>query len=195
MAKKRAGQRGAQVPPPAPPVASEGSRARIAIVGAVLVAIVAAGAWWWLRTPAFAIDVNADRNVLLVTIDTLRADALGSYGGRASHAEPGSARRPRRPLHVRALARGRHAALARLDPDRPVPVRARHPRQHRLSSRADAGDSRDAAQGAGLRDGRVRRRLSARSPLRPRRRIRCLRRRSQRSSARAQRASASEPRQ
>ena len=84
MAKKRAGQRGAQVPSPAPPVASEGSRARIAIVGAVLVAIVAAGAWWWLRTPAFAIDVNADRNVLLVTIDTLRADALGSYGGRAS---------------------------------------------------------------------------------------------------------------
>ncbi len=84
MAKKRAGHRGAQVPPPAPPVASEGSRARIAIVGAVLVAIVAAGAWWWLRTPAFAIDVNADRNVLLVTIDTLRADALGSYGGRAS---------------------------------------------------------------------------------------------------------------
>ena len=26
---------------------------------------------------------NADRNVLLITIDTLRADALGSYGGRA----------------------------------------------------------------------------------------------------------------
>ncbi len=83
MAKKRAGHRGAQVPPPAPPVASEGSRARIAIVGAVLVAIVAVGAWWWLRTPAFAVDVNADRNVLLVTVDTLRADALGSYGGRA----------------------------------------------------------------------------------------------------------------
>ena len=83
MAKKRAGQRGAQVPPPAPPVASAGSRARVAIVGAALVAILALGAWWGLRTPAFALDVNADRNVLLVTIDTLRADALGSYGGRA----------------------------------------------------------------------------------------------------------------
>ncbi len=83
MAKKRAGQRGAQVPPPAPPVASAGSRARVAIVGAALVAILALGAWWGLRSPAFAIDVNADRNVLLVTIDTLRADALGSYGGRA----------------------------------------------------------------------------------------------------------------
>src|SRR3954452_7080480 len=31
-----------------------------------------------------AIVPNPDRNVLLVTIDTLRADALGSYGGRAS---------------------------------------------------------------------------------------------------------------
>jgi arylsulfatase A-like enzyme/Tfp pilus assembly protein PilF len=32
----------------------------------------------------FAIAPNPDRNVLLVTIDTLRADVLGSYGGRAS---------------------------------------------------------------------------------------------------------------
>lgn len=33
---------------------------------------------------SFSLSVNADRNVLLVTIDTLRADALGSYGGRAA---------------------------------------------------------------------------------------------------------------
>jgi arylsulfatase A-like enzyme/Flp pilus assembly protein TadD len=32
----------------------------------------------------FSVAPNADRNVLLVTIDTLRADALGSYGGRAA---------------------------------------------------------------------------------------------------------------
>ena len=32
---------------------------------------------------SFSITPNPDRNVLLVTIDTLRADALGSYGGRA----------------------------------------------------------------------------------------------------------------
>jgi len=32
----------------------------------------------------FSIAPNADRNILLVTIDTLRADALGAYGGRAS---------------------------------------------------------------------------------------------------------------
>ena len=33
---------------------------------------------------SFSLSVNADRNVLLVTIDTLRADVLGSYGGRAA---------------------------------------------------------------------------------------------------------------
>ena len=32
----------------------------------------------------FTVAPNPDRNILLVTIDTLRADALGSYGGRAS---------------------------------------------------------------------------------------------------------------
>lgn len=51
---------------------------------AVIVLTAAAAAWWFTRTPAFAIDVNADRNVLLVTIDTLRADALSSYGGKAA---------------------------------------------------------------------------------------------------------------
>lgn len=46
-------------------------------------AVVAAGSWWWLRPQHFSLAPNADRNVLLVTIDTLRADVLGSYGGRA----------------------------------------------------------------------------------------------------------------
>ena len=34
-------------------------------------------------TPQFSVAQNPDRNVLLITIDTLRADALGAYGGRA----------------------------------------------------------------------------------------------------------------
>ncbi len=34
--------------------------------------------------PNFTVAPNPDRNVLLVTIDTLRADALASYGGRAA---------------------------------------------------------------------------------------------------------------
>ena len=32
----------------------------------------------------FSVSPNPDRNILLVTVDTLRADALGSYGGRAA---------------------------------------------------------------------------------------------------------------
>ena len=32
----------------------------------------------------FSVAPSADRNILLVTIDTLRADALGAYGGHAS---------------------------------------------------------------------------------------------------------------
>jgi tetratricopeptide (TPR) repeat protein len=45
--------------------------------------IVSAGIWWALRTSAFTLGANPDRNVLLVTIDTLRADVVGAYGGRA----------------------------------------------------------------------------------------------------------------
>jgi arylsulfatase A-like enzyme/tetratricopeptide (TPR) repeat protein len=52
------------------------------LVGLALI-LLGAG-WWWLRSPGFTVRVNADRNILLVTIDTLRADALGSYGGRAT---------------------------------------------------------------------------------------------------------------
>jgi len=41
---------------------------------------------FWLRRPADQIDLHAipGQNVLLITIDTLRADALGSYGGAAA---------------------------------------------------------------------------------------------------------------
>jgi len=35
-------------------------------------------------TPRFALAQNSDRNILLITIDTQRADALGAYGGRAT---------------------------------------------------------------------------------------------------------------
>ena len=57
---------------------------RMKALAAVAAVIVAAGAGWHLSRPAsFTIDPKIERNVLLVTIDTLRADALGSYGGRA----------------------------------------------------------------------------------------------------------------
>jgi arylsulfatase A-like enzyme/Flp pilus assembly protein TadD len=53
------------------------------IVGAVIVA--AAAVWLW-RSRSLQADLRpiAGQNVLLVTIDTLRADALGCYGGPAS---------------------------------------------------------------------------------------------------------------
>ncbi len=50
----------------------------------ILVAATAAAGWWWTQPPAFKVSTTPDRNVLLITIDTLRADALGSYGGRAA---------------------------------------------------------------------------------------------------------------
>src|SRR5262249_27922643 len=39
--------------------------------------------WWWPRGRAYTIDRDPEQNVLLVTIDTLRADALSAYGGAA----------------------------------------------------------------------------------------------------------------
>jgi arylsulfatase A-like enzyme/Flp pilus assembly protein TadD len=55
-------------------------------VGLIAVAMVAVGVWLWqsLRAAAFPPFIEtSDQNILLITIDTLRADALGSYGGRA----------------------------------------------------------------------------------------------------------------
>ena len=68
-----------------------------------------ASSWWWLLAPAFTIAPRADRNVLLVTIDTLRADALGSYGGRAATPNLDGLAAPRRAVHVRPRACGADA--------------------------------------------------------------------------------------
>jgi arylsulfatase A-like enzyme/tetratricopeptide (TPR) repeat protein len=81
--------------------------ARAKTVGAVaavlLLALVASLTWWWLRSPVDSRDVvrrawaaqGVDRpNVILVTLDTTRADRLGCYGY------------PRRTTpHIDALAR------------------------------------------------------------------------------------------
>ena len=58
-------------------------RSPIVLTLVVLTACAAAGAWWLGRTPAFVVEPDTTQNVLLVTIDTLRADALSSYGGPA----------------------------------------------------------------------------------------------------------------
>jgi arylsulfatase A-like enzyme/Flp pilus assembly protein TadD len=55
----------------------------IAAGGALVV--VAAIVLWWLRAPgAIELQRTPDQNVLLITVDTLRADGLGCYGGRAA---------------------------------------------------------------------------------------------------------------
>ena len=71
--------------------ASGPSGARGALTpGRLAAALLLAGAgavlvWFWSgRAPAALVERTADQNVLLVTIDTLRADALGSYGGPAA---------------------------------------------------------------------------------------------------------------
>jgi arylsulfatase A-like enzyme len=59
------------------------SRARWIVGIVVLLAIAAAPLLWRGRGTRFTLQPGADRNVLLITIDTLRADALSSYGGPA----------------------------------------------------------------------------------------------------------------
>ena len=47
-------------------------------------AVVGVGGWWFLQQRGgFELPTDAEQNVLLVTIDTLRADAMSSYGGAA----------------------------------------------------------------------------------------------------------------
>lgn len=53
-------------------------------VAAVGVGLAGMALLSWLRPSRVAFTRDANRNVLLVTIDTLRADALGAYGGQAA---------------------------------------------------------------------------------------------------------------
>ena len=58
---------------------------RRGLAGGICILVVGLVALWWTqRAPAYVLDQQADQNVLLVTIDTLRADALGAYGGQAA---------------------------------------------------------------------------------------------------------------
>ncbi len=82
MAKRRTSR--AAKPAAPEPVASRGPSRRW-IGGLIIAAVIVTGVVLvWQRAPAFVLEPAADRNVLLVTIDTLRADALGAYGGRAA---------------------------------------------------------------------------------------------------------------
>jgi arylsulfatase A-like enzyme/Flp pilus assembly protein TadD len=52
--------------------------------GVIVLGAGIAAFWWTQRAPAYVLPQNTDQNVLLITLDTLRADALGSYGGQAA---------------------------------------------------------------------------------------------------------------
>ena len=53
------------------------------VAGAAVVVLAGAGWWWFGSGASYRLTPAADQNVLLITIDTLRGDALSSYGGQA----------------------------------------------------------------------------------------------------------------
>ena len=68
----------------APPPPEHAGRARVYFLLAAAVVAIMAGWIWQQRGPARpSFERTPDQNVLIVTIDTLRADALRSYGGIA----------------------------------------------------------------------------------------------------------------
>src|ERR1700733_8355109 len=59
---------------------------RLAVFAAFALIVAVAGGWlWWRETATPALSSGACRgcNVLLITIDTLRLDRVGAFGGRA----------------------------------------------------------------------------------------------------------------
>ena len=65
-------------------MATRNGRSTTLVLLVLALAAGAVGIWWARREAGFAIAPTAERNVLLITIDTLRADAISAYGGRAS---------------------------------------------------------------------------------------------------------------
>ena len=116
-------------------------------------------------------------NVLLVTIDTLRADHLGCYGRQvADTPTAGWAGEARCAVRDRHRARASHRSVTRVDSERAQPARARVPQQQRVRARPHREHGRRGFPPGRLSDGRVRLRIPARPPLRIRSRVRGVRR-------------------
>ena len=118
-------------PKAAQPAAPTRHPVRPAVIVAA-VGLAAVLAWIWApRASRFAVPARTpDQNILLVTIDTLRADALGSYGGRA--ATP----------HLDALARAgirfdaAHAHAVMTSPSHASIMTGRYPFEHGVRDNA-----------------------------------------------------------
>ena len=68
-----------------PLLALRQSKRRLGIVAAVGACLLVAAAGWWSRTRR-GVRRQPGLSVLLITVDTLRADAVGAYGNRDAHA-------------------------------------------------------------------------------------------------------------
>ena len=164
---------------PTPPAAVPSrSRSGGRLVAFLAVAGILAGVWWLSarRAAPFAIARTPDQNVLLITIDTLRADALGSYGGVAST-----------PALDRLAAAGIRFTFAHAHAPLTLVSHASmlsglYPFQHGIRDNSgfrfpqSIPTAADAIEGRRFRHGRIRRRLSPALPVRPERRVRPLRR-------------------
>ena len=108
--------------------------------------------------------VSRDRlNLVLVTLDTTRADRIGAYGARDVETPAFDRARARgRALRAGGVGRAADAAGALEHVHRQVPARARRARQRRVLPRPRAAHARRSAQGARIPDRRVRRRVRAR---------------------------------
>ena len=118
--------------------------------------------WWWVSRPR-----AHGPNLILITVDTLRADHVGVYGA-TSGATPtldALARRGARFDQVQTAV-PLTGPVARHDSDRTVPADTRRPRQRRLYAWRDLSDAGDATEAPRLHDGGVRRRVPGRRGVR-----------------------------
>ena len=163
-------------PSPAVGPARRSGRTIVAALVFVAVAGTAAALWFTRRPSAPAFVTTPDQNVLLITIDTLRADALGAYGGRA--ATPHLDRLAAEGLRFTSA----HAHAVVTLPSHTSILSGRYPYEHGVRDNAgyrvaeSVTTLAEMAREQGLRDRRVRRRLSAQPRLRARPGVRRIRR-------------------
>ena len=130
------------------------------------------------RTPAPVAAPAIATNVLIVTIDTLRADRIGVYGA-ANVETPNIDRLAREGAWAPQAtgARSAHAPLARVALHGSLPRRARHPRQRVADTRRQRPNYLllgRALPAQRIRDRGVHRVRRAGPPVRTRARIRCV---------------------